>query len=419
MLIKIRILFTILYGFTVVKSFIKLILHSKQSLSTIQNRQYNAIKYHVYGKKFLLVPCFSLHAKPLDFSSTGRPNRRASQNEIVSEESTNSVEDETMVSEVELKAVWKRSGRPMLSFNVQQALILLMNEDDDEDKDSITALKKNGQVLSSLQLTNSTDKKTTSKIPSAPITGSNTELTDYIQKLKKNMSGGSIQITGGKSAGLSNRENKNSNQKSITSGVPAGRSVGIDLGTTFSAVSIVELGRPKIIPVDGARITPSVVGYLPTGEILVGEPARRQLVVNPQNSFASTKRVIGRSLEECETTGDNLVALRIDRTRSGEFCVLKCPILGRPLLPEEVSAEVLRKLLRAAQEYIGYDEPITKAVITVPAYFLPNQCTATEKAGKLAGLEKVKLLREPEAAALAYGLARKSPQIVLVFDLGK
>lgn len=383
--------------------------------------------------------CSRLYGKHLkssqesDDGSKRRPKKSQNTNnnnnndDDETEKMTPDADDETMVSEAELKMVWKRSRRPSSSFSVEAALMLLLDQDEDDDTDdaAIATDDHSGTDTRSMKMDGVNSMSSKQRIGSSP------GLAAFVQKLQSNMSeqsSSSGTINRAIDISSSSRPNSqysdsmksakfNAKQKGVSVGPPAGRSVGIDLGTTFSAVSLVELGRPKIIPVDGARITPSVVGYLQSGEIVVGEPARRQLVVNPQNSFASVKRVIGRSLEECEATGDNLAVLRVDRARSGVTCVLKCPVLGRPLLPEEVSAEVLRKLLRAAQEYVG-DEPITKAVITVPAYFLPNQCAATEKAGKLAGLEKVKLLREPEAAALAYGLARKSPQIVLVFDLG-
>jgi len=391
-----------------------------------------------------------LHAKKIESSSSSsndQPPIRKKKETTSSNSDEKVVEvsdtEETMVTEAELRAVWKRSGMSLSSFNTQHALMLLLNEEEDNDdydddiKDKQTTSLSYDDEPSSASSDSSIKNPFSSSSNSVSLTKkmssskqaieSNSGLDkEYIQKLKKTMSENddvsknTPDLLSSQSSHSKKRTNKVLNQNPVDVRViPAGRSVGIDLGTTFSAVSLVELGRPKIIPVDGARITPSVVGYLQNGEVLVGESARRQLVANPQNSFASIKRVIGRSLEECEATGDNLVALHVDRSRSGEVCILKCPLLGRPLLPEEVSAEVLRKLIRAAQEHIGDEERITKAVITVPAYFLPNQCAATEKAGKLAGLEKVKLLREPEAAALAYGLARKSPQIVLVFDLGE
>lgn len=222
-----------------------------------------------------------------------------------------------------------------------------------------------------------------------------------------------------------------------------GRSIGIDLGTTFSAVSVIEGGKPVIIPINGSRIVPSVVAYTKTGGVLVGEMARRQFVVNTANSFASVKRIIGRTVKEVKAAGEKLSVYKIDNKRSLETrdrhskgkggkgkksggsgsgsvadteCELLCPNLDRPLTPEDVSAEVLKSLVSGASQYLG--EVITRAVITVPAYFLPAQCDATIRAGQQAGLERVKLLREPEAAALAYGLTQQGRQIVLVFDLG-
>lgn len=305
-----------------------------------------------------------------------------------------------------------------------------------------------------------------------------------------------------------------------------GRSVGIDLGTTYSSVAVMEGGQPVIIPVQGSRIVRSVVSFAPLpsetketsakglapsaeaasgasgedfGAVLVGEAARRQMVLNPSNTFASIKRVIGRTNRQVEvqsaqggtatassgvTTaggggggmgmgskatkalrGRQQDALRLlklapadgsssgsgsgERGEEGEqgeqagaegargsrrgggkrsksrggkggesLARVWSPALQRSLSPQEVSAQVLRQLLEAARTYLG-GEPITRAVITVPAYFLPPQCAATEEAGRMAGLEKVKLLREPEAAALAYGLTvQQGRRVVLVFDLG-
>ena len=223
-----------------------------------------------------------------------------------------------------------------------------------------------------------------------------------------------------------------------------GRSVGIDLGTTYSSVSVIEGGIPVIIPMDGARIVRSVVGYLPEGGVLVGDAAKRQTLLNPANTYASIKRIIGRTHKQLKESGDDLDVLKVVRAGRGgsggaavaaegssakakakakakaagsenQVEVLS-PLLKRNLSPEEISAQVLGALLRTAEGYLG--ERVTRAVVTVPAYFSPSQCDATERAGRLAGLDKVRLLREPEAAALAYGLTQKQRQIVLVFDLG-
>ena len=218
------------------------------------------------------------------------------------------------------------------------------------------------------------------------------------------------------------------------------RSVGIDLGTTNSAVSIIENGQPRIIPVDDKRITPSIVAYssqsLDSNTIIVGENARRQLLVNPTNTFSSIKRSIGKTKEEKEIENTLFNKPRIFQPKSKSLkyqkstkIVMNCPILKKKLLPEEISSEIIKKLILTANNYLkSSNEIVTRAVITVPAYFNTEQCKATEKAGILAGLTKVKLLREPEAAALAYGLLKttssriksnnKRSTIVLVFDLG-
>lgn len=225
-------------------------------------------------------------------------------------------------------------------------------------------------------------------------------------------------------------------QNCVKEPVTRKRSVGIDLGTTNSAISIIENGMPMIIPVDGQRIVPSVVTYKTidgsTTNITIGATAKYQLLINPKNTFSSVKRLIGKQgKNDRDNRNDRSVDLLSSMKKSksninqnnqsnNQTIIsserLSCPALGRDLSPEEVSAEVLKKLLNAAKEFTGHE--ISNAVVTVPAYFSKEQCQATEIAGKLAGLEKVKLLREPEAAALAYGLTRKKPQIVLVFDLG-
>lgn len=209
-------------------------------------------------------------------------------------------------------------------------------------------------------------------------------------------------------------------------------SVGIDLGTTNSAISIIEDGMPKIIPVDGNRIVPSIVSYCEDGQIIVGTNAKVLLTQDPHNTFASVKRIIGSdnsSIKSRKTGNEGRKSISdlkmVDRKANDNNFMIKCPNIKKTLSPEDVSSHVIRKLINAAQTYLlsHKDEKkryhiIRRAVVTVPAYFTPMQCHATEKAALLAGLDKVKLLREPEAAALAYGLTRKDPQLVLVFDLG-
>jgi len=201
-----------------------------------------------------------------------------------------------------------------------------------------------------------------------------------------------------------------------TPAVLGGRSVGIDLGTTNSAVAAVVDGRPKIlVNIAGESTTPSVVAF--TGDkILVGAEAVEQANQNPANTFSSVKRVIGRKHKEAgKAVADPSLLSRLVDGPDGQVA-LKCKELARDLLPQEVSTHVIRRLLDDAERELG--EKVTRAVITVPAYFNDAQREATEAAGLLAGLEKVKLLREPEAAAMAYGLEKLEDELILVFDLG-
>ncbi|MBD2521378.1 molecular chaperone DnaK [Nostoc sp. FACHB-133] len=191
--------------------------------------------------------------------------------------------------------------------------------------------------------------------------------------------------------------------------------VGIDLGTTNSCIAVIEGGQPLVIAnAEGQRITPSVVAYTKTGERLVGQIARRQAVMNPENTFYSVKRFIGRKHDEI-THEASEVSYKVVRDRNGNV-KLDCPALKKQFAPEEISAQVLRKLTDDASKYLG--EPITQAVITVPAYFNDSQRQATKDAGKIAGLEVLRIINEPTAAALAYGLDKKGNETILVFDLG-
>src|SRR6201986_215343 len=170
------------------------------------------------------------------------------------------------------------------------------------------------------------------------------------------------------------------------------KAVGIDLGTTNSVVSVLEAGEPTVIPnAEGARTTPSVVGFSKSGEVLVGEGAKRQAITNPDRTIRSVKRHMG----------DNSWSVSID---------------GKKYNPQEISARILQKLKRDAESYLG--DTVTQAVITVPAYFDDAQRTATKEAGQIAGLEVLRIINEPTAAALAYGLDKEEEQTVLVFDLG-
>ena len=194
-----------------------------------------------------------------------------------------------------------------------------------------------------------------------------------------------------------------------------GKVVGIDLGTTNSVVAVIEGGKPVVIAnAEGMRTTPSVVAFSKEGERLVGQMARRQAVLNPQNTFYGVKRFMGRKYAELSAESKQ-VPYTIRRDEGGGIRV-KCPRLEKDFAPEEVSAMVLRKLADEASRYLG--QPVTGAVITVPAYFDDAQRQATRDAGRIAGLDVKRILNEPTSAALAYGLDQKFSQTILVFDLG-
>jgi molecular chaperone DnaK len=195
-----------------------------------------------------------------------------------------------------------------------------------------------------------------------------------------------------------------------------GKVVGIDLGTTNSVVAVMEGGKPVVIAnAEGMRTTPSVVGFSKDGERLVGQMARRQSVLNPQNTFYAVKRFIGRKYAELNPESKR-VAYTIRRDDTTGNVKIRCPRLKKEFAPEEISSMVLRKLADEASRYLG--EPVTGAVITVPAYFNDSQRQATRDAGRIAGLEVLRILNEPTAASLAYGLDRKDSETILVFDLG-
>ncbi len=191
--------------------------------------------------------------------------------------------------------------------------------------------------------------------------------------------------------------------------------IGIDLGTTNSVVAVVEGGEPTVIPTaEGARLLPSVVAFSKNGERMVGQMAKRQAVVNADNTVFSIKRFVGRLYDEVETER-KMVPFQVIRGSAGDARV-KIPVTGREYSPQEISAMILGKLKTDAEAYLG--EPVSKAVITVPAYFNDSQRQATKDAGKIAGLEVLRIINEPTAAALAYGLDKKQNETILVFDLG-
>ena len=191
--------------------------------------------------------------------------------------------------------------------------------------------------------------------------------------------------------------------------------IGIDLGTTYSAVAVLEGGKAEIIAnAEGARTTPSVVAFTKDGELLVGEVAKRQSVVNPENTVFSIKRFMGRGMHEVRQEAGR-VPYRVTEGANGKAQVT-LPHANRTFSPEELSALILQKLKRDAEAFLG--ETVTKAVITVPAYFEDAQRQATKDAGRIAGLEVLRIVNEPTAAALAYGLDKKVGQTILVFDFG-
>lgn len=192
-----------------------------------------------------------------------------------------------------------------------------------------------------------------------------------------------------------------------------GKAVGIDLGTTNSVVAVMEGGQPTVIAnAEGARTTPSVVAFTKTGERLVGQLARRQAVVNPQSTIYSIKRFIGRRFEEVEAERSSVSY----KVKAGPDNSSKVYVQDKEYTPEEISAMILRKLKEDAEKYLG--EKVTSAVITVPAYFNDSQRQSTKNAGAIAGLDVLRIINEPTAAALAYGIDKKSNETVLVFDLG-
>ena len=191
--------------------------------------------------------------------------------------------------------------------------------------------------------------------------------------------------------------------------------VGIDLGTTNSVVAAIEGGQPTVITnSEGFRTTPSIVAYTKKQELLVGQLAKRQSVVNAENTFFSVKRFIGCKADEISEESKEL-PYKVIKDNNGNIKI-KCSSLNKDFSPEEISAQVIRKLINDAKEYLGQD--VTKAVITVPAYFNDSQRQATVDAGKIAGIEVLRIINEPTAASLAYGLDKKQNETILVFDLG-
>ncbi len=193
------------------------------------------------------------------------------------------------------------------------------------------------------------------------------------------------------------------------------KTVGIDLGTTNSVIAVMEGGEPVVIPnAEGSRTTPSVVAFTKTGERLVGTLARRQAAVNPENTVYSIKRFMGRKFAEVESER-KIVPYQV-KPGKDDRVVVHVPATDKDYTPEEISAMILQKLKTDAEAYLG--EKVTDAVITVPAYFNDSQRQATKNAGQIAGLNVLRIINEPTAASLAYGLDKKANETILVFDLG-
>ena len=191
-----------------------------------------------------------------------------------------------------------------------------------------------------------------------------------------------------------------------------GKIIGIDLGTTNSVVAVMQGGEPTVIPnQEGARTTPSVVGITKTGERLVGQVAKRQAVTNPENTVYSIKRFMGRRYDE---VSEEMKMVPYKVTAHGDDVAVMAQ--GKAYTPPEISAMILQKLKKAAEDFLG--EKVTDAVITVPAYFNDAQRQATKDAGKIAGLEVKRIINEPTAAALAYGLDKKKDETIAVYDFG-
>src|SRR6187200_2073726 len=194
--------------------------------------------------------------------------------------------------------------------------------------------------------------------------------------------------------------------------------IGIDLGTTNSCVAIMEGGKPRVIEnSEGDRTTPSIVAFTKDDEVLVGQSAKRQAVTNPQNTLHAIKRLIGRKYDDSVVQKDvGMVPYHIVKADNGDAWV---EVHGKKMAPQEISARVLMKMKKTAEDYLG--EPVTEAVITVPAYFNDSQRQATKDAGRIAGLNVLRIINEPTAAALAYGLDKQQDgksEKIAVYDLG-
>ncbi|CAN0459894.1 unnamed protein product, partial [Discosporangium mesarthrocarpum] len=195
-----------------------------------------------------------------------------------------------------------------------------------------------------------------------------------------------------------------------------GKIIGIDLGTTNSCVAVMDGGKPKVIEnAEGDRTTPSIIAYTKDGETLVGQPAKRQAVTNPDNTLFAIKRLIGRQFDDSIVQKDiKMVPYKIIKADNGDAWV---EVNDKKMSPPQISAQVLKKMKKTAEDFLG--EEVTEAVVTVPAYFNDSQRQATKDAGKIAGLDVKRIINEPTAAALAYGMdQKKGDRTVAVYDLG-
>lgn len=194
-----------------------------------------------------------------------------------------------------------------------------------------------------------------------------------------------------------------------------GKIIGIDLGTTNSCVAIMDGAKARVLEnAEGDRTTPSIIAYTQDGETLVGQPAKRQAVTNPENTLFAIKRLIGRRFQDEEAQRDKaIMPYKIVEADNGDAWL---EVKGQKMAPPQISAEVLKKMKKTAEDYLG--EPVTEAVITVPAYFNDAQRQATKDAGRIAGLEVKRIINEPTAAALAYGLDKVGNRTIAVYDLG-
>ena len=341
-----------------------------------QNSRFTSLKYHEYKQTY-----FRLFSRKIN-----TPRTHQTSDDSVDDNDSDIVKIESS----QLLESWLKSGRSKDSFNVQQAILLCLT-DDDEDEEGFSLIQKPANSIPSKRMNDNDASHGNSNIR---------------YEVKKSVSSDNKSSKTRKESNLRKKNTSTDDKNKIHDIKPyETKSVGIDLGTTYSAISLIEFGKPKIIPVDGARIIPSIVGYVKSQDInsgngydvLVGELAKRQLVMNPRNTYASIKRLIGQNREQLMKLGDKVSLSKVDRNNDfssndiiqqhennnkdkGQIyssVTLKSSFLKRNLLPEEISSHVIKTLLDAATLYLNNNNNkvrIENAVITVPAYFLPDQC---------------------------------------------